>query len=236
MGNQWFRFKQFKINQDRSAFKVGTDGVLLGAWVDTRETETVLDIGTGTGLLALMIAQRSVAHITGIEIDGPSFEQAIENVSGCPWPERIRLIRCSLQEYSPDQRFDMVLANPPFFQDSLPPQSEGLGRSKHNISLKLNDLASFVPALLAGEGRFCVILPPEEGRRLGNMLEAHGIHLYRSLSVRPTPLHRVKRRLLDFRFFKDDRPADREISIEAGGRHRYTEEYIELTKEFYLDF
>ena len=138
MANSWFQFKQFTIKQDRSGFKVGTDGVLLGAWADISGSDTVLDIGTGTGLLALMLAQRSDAKITAIEIDLASFEQAGENILDSPWSKRITLIHSPLQKFTTEDKFDLIVSNPPFFQDSLRPTSGSLGISKHDILLSLD--------------------------------------------------------------------------------------------------
>jgi tRNA1Val (adenine37-N6)-methyltransferase len=148
MANPWFHFKQFSIRQDRSAFKVGTDGVLLGAWTDVAGVETVLDVGTGTGLLALMLAQRSAARITAIEIDGPSSDQARENTAASPWHNRISIMNTSLQDFRPEGRFDLVISNPPFFQDSLRPPDNDRAISRHDALLTLKELATTVPRLM----------------------------------------------------------------------------------------
>lgn len=236
MANPWFRFKQFIIRQERSAFKVGTDGVLLGAWVDPGGLGSVLDIGTGTGLLALMLAQRSDARITAIEIDRQSFEEAEQNVNESQWPNRITVIHCSLQDFSPGIKYDLVISNPPFFQDSLRPDDLGKSLSRHDTRLSLEDLALIVPTLMKDTGRFCLVLPVEESRKMEKFCFEAGLRLHRLLEIRPKPGHDVKRRLLEFRLLPSETLIRDELIIEHETRHDYTAQYRELTKDFYLDF
>ena len=236
MANTWFRFKQFTIRQDRSAFKVGTDGVLLGAWADTTGAQTVLDIGTGTGLLALMLAQRSDAKITAIEIDRASYEQARENILESPWSGKITLIHSSLQEFVPGNKFDLIVSNPPFFQDSLPPGSESLSISKHNIMLSLEDLAISTPGLMVENSRFCLILPLRESLEFEQLGQENGLFLHRIMEIKPSPTHTAKRRLMQFHVSPADRIVTDELCIEKDGRHDYTHEYRTFTREFYLRF
>jgi tRNA1Val (adenine37-N6)-methyltransferase len=237
MANTWFRFKQFTVRQDRAAFGVGTDSVLLGAWADVSGAGYVLDIGTGTGLLALMMAQRSEASICAIEIDNSSFEQALENVSNSPWEKRIEVIHSSLQDFNPPQKFDLVISNPPWFRDSLHSPEKGKTISRHDALLSLEELATAIPGLLDQNGRFCLVLPLEESvlfERLGSEV---GLKPVRILGVRPIPGHPVKRRLMEFSTTPRETDAFySEVIIEKGGRHDYTEEYRELTKDFYLAF
>ncbi|MFC2113504.1 tRNA1(Val) (adenine(37)-N6)-methyltransferase [Bacteroidota bacterium] len=236
MANPWFRFKQFTIRQDRSAFKVGTDGVLLGAWAETSGVKTVLDIGTGTGLLALMLAQRTDAKIFAIEIDRSSYEQAHENIINSPWSKKISLFHSSLQEFVPHNKFDLIVSNPPFFQDSLPPDSEILSISKHNVLLSLEDLANSVPRLMVETGRFCLILPVVESLEFERLGQEHGLFLHRTMEVKPSPSHTAKRRLMQFQLSPADRIVTDELNIEKGVRHDYTDDYRTLTREFYLKF
>jgi len=236
MANPWFRFKQFIIRQDRSSFKVGTDGVLLGAWVDLEGVRSVLDVGTGTGLLALMLAQRSGAKITAVEIDRKSFEEAEENVNESQWCNRIAVIHCPLQDFTPGMKYDLVISNPPFFQDSLRPGDPGKSLSRHDTRLSLKDLALTVPHLMKDKGRFCLILPVEESKIMERYCFEAGLNLHRLLEIRPKPGHAVKRHLLEFRFNPSEVLHRDELIIEHASRHDYTEEYRELTREFYLNF
>ncbi|MCK5080444.1 MAG: methyltransferase, partial [Bacteroidales bacterium] len=195
MSNPWFQFKQFTIKQDRSAFKIGTDGVLLGAWADVTGVRTALDIGTGTGLLALMLAQRSDAKIKAIEIDPASYEQAGENIIDSPWNKRITIIHSSLQEFSAEDKYDLIVSNPPFFQDSLRPASGSLGRSKHDILLSLDELALLVPCLMHKKSRFCLVLPVRESNEFDKLGMENGLFLHRVMEIKPTPELPVKRQL-----------------------------------------
>jgi len=236
MANPWFRFKQFIIQQDRSAFKVGTDGVLLGAWVDTEGLSSVLDVGTGTGLLALMLAQRSDANITAIEIDRNSFEEAEQNVNESRWFNRIEVVHCSLEDFTPGMKYDLVISNPPFFQDSLRPDDQGRSLSRHDTRLSLKDLAHTVPQLMNDKGRFCLILPVEESKIMERYCFEAGLSLHRLLEIRPKRGHPVKRHLLEFRFNQLEELLREELIVEYASRHDYTKEYRELTREFYLNF
>lgn len=236
MATGMFRFKQFLVMQDEPVFRVGTDGVLLGAWSDIGEVQTVMDIGTGTGLLALMIAQRSDARITAVDIDDASFKQAGINFDASPWNDRLSLHHCPIQDFHQALDFDMVICNPPFFQDSKLPDDKYLTLSKHNTRLGLIELADLVPGLLNENGRFCTVFPVEEGEKISGLLEARGMYVHRSLKIRPTPGLDVKRLLLDFRFGRGRDPIVEELVIELEKRHEYSKEYMDLTRDFYLAF
>ena len=236
MANQWFRFKQFTIRQEKSAFKVGTDGVLLGAWADVAGVDSILDIGTGTGLLALMLAQRSNADITAIEIDHPSSEEALMNFRDSPWQDRINVEHTSLQDFKTDRKFDMVISNPPFFQNSMTPTDKGRKHSRHNTVLSPGELITYSKPLLKPTGRLCLVFPVDEGNSLRDLFLDAGLSLNRRMSVKPTPSIPVKRYLMEFRPYLVEFTAEDEITIEKDKRHDYTDEYRKLTGDFYLDF
>lgn len=145
--------------------KVGTDGVLLGAWAGVRPADRrILDVGTGTGLIALMMAQRAPeALITGVDVEEVS--QARENAAASPWGGRVAFVQCPVQEFAPDERFDLIVSNPPFFVDSLTCPDEGRTTARHAVRLPFDQLRDAVVRLLAAEGRFAVILPTDEARR-----------------------------------------------------------------------
>jgi tRNA1Val (adenine37-N6)-methyltransferase len=193
------------VRQDRSAFKVGTDGVLLGAWATVKNAKTILDVGTGTGLLALMLAQRTAAsnrdtgcYIVGIDIDRASCDQAMANIRNSPWNKRIQVINQSIQDYSRIQTvmFELIVSNPPFFSDSWKPDIREKEISRHDTLLSHDELICGVIKLLEPEGIFCTILPVDEGKKLQELAETKGLFLSRICHVSPTIHSPAKRNLL----------------------------------------
>ena len=245
MPEDYFQFKQFLVKQERSVFKVGTDGVLLGAWAGVKNVSSILDVGTGTGLIALMLAQRTAAgvtgramHIVGLEIDKASFEQAIINVRDSPWNENIQVINRPFQDYFETEKemFDLIVSNPPFFRDSWKPGRKEKEISRHDTLLNQGELLSGVVKLLAPEGKFCVILPVEESLKLQEMAVAGGLYLHGICRVSPTLNLPAKRHLLEFGRDPASILQESEMAIERNARHEYTDAYRELTREFYLAF
>jgi tRNA1Val (adenine37-N6)-methyltransferase len=235
MSNSWFSFKQFTISQDKTAFKVGTDGVLLGAAANTDGADRILDIGAGTGLVALMLAQRCPARIFAIEPDPDSFQQCIENINSCPWKERIEAEMVSLQDFRPTIRFDLIVSNPPYFTDSLKNPDPRKSAARHNDTLGNEELLSGVAGLLKETGRFQVILPWTEGNLLIATAAAYGLYCSEILKIRPTPSSDIRRLLLTFLKVRV-KPSERFLTIEHGNRHEFTQQYMDLTKDFYLKF
>ena len=154
-----FQFKQFTIRHDRCAMKVGTDGVLLGAWANAKGKQRILDIGTGSGLIALMLAQRTDAMITGIEIDPASATQAQENAAASPWADRLQIVATDIAGYTSYQAFDLIVSNPPFFNEMLLPPGAARSQARHTQALTFEALLFHVQRLLSPEGSFCAILP-----------------------------------------------------------------------------
>ncbi len=162
MPNTYFQFKQFRINQDKSAMKVTTEGCLLGAIAEKAGAEQILDIGSGTGLLALMLAQRTTAHITTVEADVDSFKQAKENIEESPWSSRVSIKNETIQDFAAQStgRFDLIVSNPPFYTNYLPSDDLQLNLAKHTYSLSMNDLVEVEDKLMAAGGLFYVLYPP----------------------------------------------------------------------------
>lgn len=236
MSNNYFSFKQFTICQDRCAFKVGTDGVILGAYADVKGKKRILDIGTGTGLIALMAAQRSDAEIVAIEPDHDAFIQASENIGRSKWSGRIRVENKTLQEYAcGNNRFDLILSNPPYFTDSLRNPDPAKSAARHNVKLTRKELLQGVSQLLDGNGLFQVILPYAEGSLFIAEACEYGFFCNSILKVKPVPTLPVKRLVLGFGR-KREKNTEKFMVIEKGRRHDFTDEYISLTKEFYLKF
>ncbi|MBK9399952.1 MAG: methyltransferase [Bacteroidetes bacterium] len=230
-----FHFKRFTINQDRCAMKVGTDGVLLGAWVTVPDAGKILDIGTGTGLIALMMAQKSNAFIDAIDIDLPSYEQAKENVLLSPWSDHVRVIHSALKDYKPGYRYDLIVSNPPYFMDSYAATDEArnLARSA-SASLSYDDLLNGVVRLLVNTGRFSVILPHKEGQIFREKAEQNGLFCNKLVNVRTGRDKPFKRVLMDFSR-REEELMEEELVIHFDSRH-FTEEYKRLTGEYYPAF
>lgn len=232
-----FRFKQFAIEQTRCPMKVGTDGVLLGAWAPLRGTDNrLLDLGTGTGVIALMLAQRkSDAQITAIDIDPDSIVEARLNVDRSPWAARIATLKVAVQEFRPEERYDLIVSNPPYFENALLSPNAGRSRARHTASLSFSELLAAVDRLLGDDGRFAVVLPAEEAVRF-RMLASSRLWLLRQLDVRTTPRRPIKRSLMLFsRQQPTDHPLVEELVIQTAPEC-YTPEYRALTQDFYLKF
>lgn len=236
MANNQFIFKKFTINQDKSAFKVGTDGVLLGAGADADGVRNILDIGSGTGLISLMLAQRCNADITAIEPDYESYQQTCENVSRSPWPERIKVINTSFQNL--DQNiggFDMIVTNPPFFSDSLKNPDPRKSSARHNESLSSEEILKGTLTFMKEDGNLQLILPYVEGNIFIAEAHKYGFYCNSIIKIKPVPSSEIRRLILKFSRTQK-RPVERFLTIEHGKRHEFTEEYVNLTKEFYLKF
>jgi tRNA1Val (adenine37-N6)-methyltransferase len=242
MGNpkiseQPFRFKQFKIYQDKCLMKVGTDGILLGAWADVAGAQEMLDIGTGTGVIAIMLAQRSEeARIDGVEIDQYSYEQAVQNVTDCPWNTRINVVHESIQNYAKQlpKQYDLIVSNPPFFSGGTFSSSQDRTSVRHTVKLPHGDLLRSVRQLLDSEGRFAVVLPLIEGLRFEEMARTYKLFCTRKKAVRPKADKPVERLLMLFEKVEKPIIEEPELVIQYDGRNNWTEDYIDLTKAFYL--
>jgi tRNA1Val (adenine37-N6)-methyltransferase len=236
MPNQFFRFKQFAVRQERSAMKVGTDGVLLGAWANIGNTKRVLDVGTGTGLIALMIAQRSAALIDAVEIDENSALQAIENVKSSRWSERIKVYNKSFQDFTSEtiNRYDLIVSNPPYFVNSL--KSEEVARmvARHNEQLSHSELLYGVSKLLTDHGRFVGIFPYVEGNIFVAEASKYGLFCISRVSIHGKVNGPIKRVMLNFSRHKQ--PLEESVLSIRGFDSEYTPEYVQLTKDFYLAF
>ena len=229
-----FCFKQFAVEQDDVAMKVGTDGVLLGAWADCAGAERILDIGTGTGVIALMMAQRNAeADIHAVEIDETATRRARSNFDMSPWAERLTVENSAVQEFNPNEKFDLVISNPPYFVDSLLPPDAKRSTARHTHDLSFEELDKAVCRLLGESGRFALILPTAE---FDKYLAITNLHLVRRCDVHPTTGAAVKRVMAEFAKFKTLNFAFENITIEQAKRGDYTAEYRDLTKDFYLKF
>jgi tRNA1Val (adenine37-N6)-methyltransferase len=217
--------------------KIGTDAVLLGSWVNTREATTVLDIGTGTGILALMMAQRTQAHIDGIEIDQDACEEAKQNAESSPWKDRIKIHHTSFQEFTrtTNNKYDLILSNPPYFANSLKPADTGRSRSRHSDLLSLRDLLAGTLSLLSEQGRATFILPSDRGKQWLNEVAMNYLYPSRICMVFPKEGKPAKRWMLEISKEIISASKYSELIIRDTGSS-YTDHYRDLTKDFYLIF
>ena len=216
--------------------KVGTDGTLLGAWADLPQHGRILDIGTGTGLIAIMAAQRTAeAHITAIDIDSECISQARENVEATRWSERIEVVHTPLQEFSTAEPFDVIISNPPYFVDSLLSPDAARSTARHTDTLSFDDLTQGVLQLLSQDGHFALILPPTEMERF--LSAARGrLFLTRRCEVWTTPTSGARRIMAQLSPQPTTPPQSEKLIIEDHGPQGYSEDYKRLTRDFYLKF
>jgi tRNA1Val (adenine37-N6)-methyltransferase len=235
MSGQSFVFKQFIVKQNKCAMKVGTDAVLLGAWAEVPPSGKILDVGTGTGIIAMMAAQRSQGNIDAIEIDIDAYIQAVENCSNCKWAERISVHHESLQQYSSGgTKYDAIVSNPPYFTNSLQTSDEARNVARHTCTLKFEELLNGAVALLHRHGTFATILPPKESEDLIEIAKEKGLYLNRVTRVQTCVTKPPKRMLMQFGF--EPKSFYEDTLIIETGDHSYSSSYKELTRDFYLGF
>ena len=232
-----FQFKQFSVEQDRCAMKIGTDGVLLGAWTPIENNPySVLDIGTGTGIIALMLAQRSTAEqIDAVEIDEDAYEQATDNFENSPWSARLFCFHAGLDEFveEPEDEYDLIVSNPPFYSEDYKSSNEQRDLARFQDAMPFEDLIEAAALLLSENGIFSVIILFKEEEKFLALAKDYELFPLKITRVKGTPTSEVKRSLLAFSHNEiSNFPID-ELIIETA-RHIYTNEYIELTKDFYV--
>jgi len=235
MPNPYFSFKQFTVYHDRCAMKVGIDGVLLGIWCQIDGATHILDIGTGSGLIALILAQRSTALIDAIDIDTNAVLQASENIKLSPWGNRIKAEEISLQSFATKarQQYDLIVSNPPYFVNSLKAPVENRALARHTDSLTHDELILNATKLLKPTGRICIILPVNEALLCRDFALSQGLFCSREVQVIPKPEAKPKRTLMEFGLQPHSKE-ESELVIESEERHHYSAEFSLLAKDFYL--
>jgi tRNA1Val (adenine37-N6)-methyltransferase len=232
-----FQLKQFSIEQDRCAMKIGTDGILLGAWTPLENNPiSILDIGTGTGIIALMLSQRSNAQqIDALEIDEDAYEQAVDNFENSPWRDRLFCFHAGLDEFveEPEDEYDLIVSNPPFYTEDYKTESEQRDLARFADAMPFEDLIEAAALLLSENGVFTVVIPFKEEESFIGIANEYELYPIKITRVKGTPTSEIKRSLLAFSRNKNSLILTDELIIETA-RHVYTLEYIELTKKFYL--
>jgi tRNA1Val (adenine37-N6)-methyltransferase len=241
-----FQFKQFSVQHDQCAMKVGTDGVLLGAWtpIDTNP-KSILDIGTGTGIIALMLAQRCQAEqIDALEIDENAYEQATHNFENSPWSDRLFCFHAGLDEFieEPEQEYDLIVCNPPFYSEDYKTNDKSRDLARFQDAMPFEELIEAADLLLSENGIFSIIIPYKEEQNFIDLCAEMELFPIKISRVKGSPTTPIVRSLLAFkRFDSSDSEQAKQMSVLTFdelvieiNRHEYTNEYIELTKEFYL--
>lgn len=230
-----FRFKQFKIKHSKDLMKVGTDGVLLGAYVNPTNANNILDIGTGTGLIALMLAQKSEATITAIDINPHSYKIAYENFFNSPWNDNLNIQITSLREFVPEQKFDLIVSNPPFFSTDIKAPNKNRAIARHTIELLPTDIIQFCSINLTKDGKCYVIYPVYVAEKFVQKAQEAGLFAKVTLNIKSNYSSNVIRQIVCLTLNYFDCVSET-ICIEKITRHDYSPEYKSLTKEYYLNF
>ncbi len=236
MSKKPFVLKKFSVNQDKCAMKIGTDGVLLGAWASTEKKPlSILDIGAGTGILSLMLAQRCDAElIDAVEIDDNTYEQCVDNFEQSPWGGRLFCYHASLKEFVEEieDEYDLIISNPPFYSENFKTENTQRDLARFNDAMPFEHLLESVSKLLSKNGIFSVIIPFKEETSFIKIASKYQLFANKKLHVKGHVNSEIKRSLLEFSFRESDIITN-ELVIEKE-RHQYTEDYINLTKDFYL--
>ena len=231
-----FTFKKFKINQSQCAMKIGTDSVLLGSWVKiTDDVNTVLDIGAGTGVLSLMVAQRSSAEvIDAVEIENNAYEQCVANFENSDWGDRLFCYHASFYEFYEEieDTYDLIVSNPPFYENNGEIGNSERELARFNNALPFEELIYGVSKLLSKHGRFNIVIPFDQKSKLNSISKKYGLYPNRILNIKGSPESPFKRCLIEYQFELNSLE-EKNLTIEVS-RNNYTNDYIELTKNFYL--
>ena len=243
MSQKPFIFKEFEVAQNQCAMKIGTDAVLLGAWTTImKQPFSILDIGSGTGVLALMLAQRSQAElIDAIEMDDKAYEQCVSNFENSPWSDRLFCYHASLDEFVDEieDKYDLIISNPPFYSEGYKTKNTQRDTARFSDALPFEHLVESVSKLLSEDGVFSIVIPFKEESKLRLLASEVNLYVNRILHVKGSPTSEIKRSLLEFSFptmlagRQESETIINELIIETT-RHQYTEDYINLTKDFYL--
>jgi tRNA1Val (adenine37-N6)-methyltransferase len=234
MPNAHFTFKQFTIHQDQTAMKVTTDACILGAYTDVKDATNILDIGTGTGLLSLMLSQRSIAKIDAIEINESAYNQAVINVNESIFKETIKVYNTSIQGFSTDNQYDLIVSNPPFFQNHLKSETVSRNNSLHTDTLSFEDLLSSVLSLLSSDGTFVVLLPMYESSVFEQLAISKELYPQKKLMIRHRKGSKILRIITTFGRIKKE--IIHEELIIKNPDESYTTDFQALLKDYYLIF
>jgi tRNA1Val (adenine37-N6)-methyltransferase len=234
VSNSFFQFKKFRIEQDKCAMKVCTDSCLFGAYVNIdKGVNKILDIGTGTGLLSLMLVQKSpLVHIDAVEIEPAAAEQAMANIAESQWKDQIIVYKQSIQEFDPGFQYDLIVSNPPFFSNHLTSPDKKINTAHHSETLSLDELLTSVQRLLKKDGKLWILLPPYEADLLSKKAELMNLYLEERVNIKDNSVSEIIRTILLFSFTKNTCAENNLIIKDEKGK--YSPEFITLLKDYYL--
>jgi tRNA1Val (adenine37-N6)-methyltransferase len=232
--NPYFKFKQFTVVHHRCAMKVNTDGCLLGSWAEAEKPENILDIGTGSGVIALMLAQKYVdATVTGVEIEKKCAQQCAQNFSDSPFSERLNCCHSAIQNFTASTKYDLIVSNPPYFEKDTPAKEQQRHQARHQETLHLDELFKQSANLLSGTGHFCLILPIQLASSAMRQANRFGFYVHREVVLRPLPQKAPHRVLFSFSFVEANNRKD-EVIIEQT-RGMYSQTVAAWLKPYYLN-
>lgn len=236
MANSYFQFKQFRIGQDRCGMKVSTDACIQGAFTTYPEAKRILDIGSGTGLLALMLAQgHPQARIDAVEIEPDAYAQATENIRASPWSDRITIHHLPIQAYAPTALYNLIIANPPFYPNHLPSPDQQRRQAHHNDSLSFFELATACKRLLASEGVCSILLPPRQAAEFRELAALQGLYLAHELAIRESETHQAHRKIQLYRHQQAESPVMGMLTIRDADK-AYSPAFRKLLQPYYTIF
>ena len=217
--------------------KIGTDGILIGAWVNVSNKFKALDIGSGTGIISIMLCQRNLnLELDSVELSPSAIKDAKINIENCDWSDRIKLFHQDLKDFHPDSNYDLIVSNPPYFKKSLQPSNLERSKARHQNDLKLEDILKFSKQNLTKDGSLNIILPFEQKKEAIEFAKKHGLNAIRECAVYPKPNKAPHRILIEFSRSENKQLIKESLVIEEAGRHNYSEDYKKLTREFYTIF
>ena len=217
--------------------KIGTDGILIGAWVNVSKKFRALDIGSGTGIISIMLCQRNLnLELDSVELSPSAIKDAKINIENCNWSNRIKLFHQDLKDFHPDSNYDLIVSNPPYFKKSLQPSNSERSKARHQNDLKLEDIIKFSNQNLTKDGTLNIILPFEQKKEAKEFAKKHGLNSIRECAVYPKPEKAPHRILIEFSRNENKQIIKESLVIEKAGRHNYSEDYKKLTREFYTIF
>lgn len=235
MGNSYFQFKAFRIEQGQTAMKVCTDSCAMGAYIQPEQAQRILDIGTGTGLLALMLAQRTpdTTHIDALEIDTQAAAQATQNIEASAWAARMQVLECALQNFAPPHRYDLIVCNPPFYENHLKRGTHAQNLAMHSEQLSNTELAFHCQRLLADDGRAVILLPPYQAQIQAQQMQAHGLFLEENCLLFDKEDGKIIRHISTYSHKQNTDFQTNTLTI-RNSNNQYTPEFVALLQPYYL--